>query len=67
MSEWVVHKFGGTSVANADRYKNVATVLANEAGAKKGVVVSAMSKITDALHELVDLALKRDDSYLAKF
>jgi aspartokinase/homoserine dehydrogenase 1 len=66
MSEWVVHKFGGTSVANADRYKNVATVLGSEAGSKKGVVVSAMSKVTDGLHELVDLALKRDESYSAK-
>ena len=66
MSEWVVHKFGGTSVAGADRYKNVASLLPKEAGAKKGVVVSAMSKVTDALLELVDLAGKRDASYKDK-
>jgi aspartokinase/homoserine dehydrogenase 1 len=63
MSEWVVHKFGGTSVAGAERYENVASLLPNEAGAKKGVVVSAMSKVTDALLGLVDLAAKRDASY----
>ena len=66
MSEWVVHKFGGTSVAGADRYKNVAALLPKEAGAKKGVVVSAMSKVTDALLELVDLAAKRDEAYKTK-
>lgn len=66
MSEWVVHKFGGTSVANAERYENVASLLPKEAGAKKGVVVSAMSKVTDALLDLVDLAGKRDASYKDK-
>jgi aspartokinase/homoserine dehydrogenase 1 len=66
MSEWVVHKFGGTSVADAERYEHVASLLPKEAGAKKGVVVSAMSKVTDALLELVDLAGKRDASYKDK-
>ncbi len=66
MSEWVVHKFGGTSVAGAERYENVAALLPKEAGAKKGVVVSAMSKVTDALLGLVELAGKRDASYKDK-
>ena len=70
MSNWVAHKFGGTSVASAERYRQVAVILRAEAAkgepAKSAVVVSAMSKVTDALLELVDLAKKRDDSYLIK-
>ncbi len=65
-SDWVVHKFGGTSVAGAERYRHVAGVMAREPGAKKAIVVSAMSGVTDALHALVDLAKKRDDAYHAK-
>ena len=63
---WVVHKFGGTSLANAGRYRQVAAILRAEEGTKKAVIVSAMHKVTDALIELVDLAKTRDDAYLAR-
>lgn len=63
---WVVHKFGGTSVANLERYRGVAAIVAKEPGARKAIVVSAMAKVTDALHELVALAVRRDSSYLDK-
>ena len=63
---WVVHKFGGTSLANAGRYRQVAAILRAEEGKKKAVIVSAMHKVTDALIELVDLAKTRDDAYLAR-
>ncbi len=63
---WVVHKFGGTSVASAERYRQVAGVVAREPGARKAIVVSAMSGVTDALHALVDLARGRDDAYHAR-
>lgn len=65
-SDWVVHKFGGTSVAGAERYRSVAALMAREPGAKKAIVVSAMSGTTDALIGLTDLAKKRDDGYRAK-
>src|SRR6185312_11199311 len=66
-ASWVVHKFGGTSVANAERYKNVATIIKeNKDVRRKAVVVSAMSKVTDALIELTELARKRDSAYEAK-
>ncbi len=65
-SKWVVHKFGGTSVAGADRYKNVYEVLKSEPGTKKAIVVSAMSKVTDALIELTDLARLQNLEYLTK-
>jgi aspartokinase/homoserine dehydrogenase 1 len=63
---WVVHKFGGTSVANHDRYKAVVEILKKDSAPFKGVVVSAMSKVTDRLIELVELAKKQDASYLEK-
>ncbi|MBI3556921.1 MAG: bifunctional aspartate kinase/homoserine dehydrogenase I [Deltaproteobacteria bacterium] len=71
MLNWVTHKFGGTSVASAERYRQVAQILRAETAQSKSpanaaVIVSAMSKVTDALLELVDLARKRDESYLTK-
>ena len=65
-SGWVVHKFGGTSVANADRYKEVSKIIGADQSPRKGVVVSAMSGVTDALINLVQAAKSRDDTYLAK-
>ncbi len=62
-SAWMVHKFGGTSVANADRYRNVARIVRAEPGTRKGVVVSAMSGVTDALLGLVARAKRRDPAY----
>lgn len=65
-SQWVVHKFGGTSLADAARYRLVAEIMQAETGEKKAIVVSAMSKVTDALIELVDLARTRNDAYLTR-
>ncbi len=67
-TKWVVHKFGGTSVADAGRYRAVARILLDGrgAGARSAVVVSAMSGVTDALLEAVGLAARRDDGYLPK-
>jgi bifunctional aspartokinase / homoserine dehydrogenase 1 len=64
---WTVHKFGGTSVANAGCYRAVCEiVLAQRSGARVAVVVSAMSGVTNALIEAVNLAAAQDDSYLQK-
>ena len=67
MSKWVVHKFGGTSVANAERYRAAAEiVLSQEAGERVAVVVSAMSGITNGLIQSVELAASHDSSYLTR-
>jgi len=42
-------KFGGTSVADAAAFENVARIVARERAASPVVVVSAMSGVTDAL------------------
>jgi len=64
---WTVHKFGGTSVADADRYRAACEiVLSQRSGERVAVVVSAMSGVTNALIEAVNLASAQDDSYLQK-
>ncbi|GAB3350317.1 bifunctional aspartate kinase/homoserine dehydrogenase I [Lysobacter tyrosinilyticus] len=52
------HKFGGTSLATADRFRNVATLL-NDYGFSRVVVVSAMQGVTDALSGLANAALAK--------
>ena len=60
---WVVHKFGGSSVADADCFRRVAAILDSLPGARLGVVLSACRGVTDALLKLVELAEHQDDSY----
>jgi bifunctional aspartokinase / homoserine dehydrogenase 1 len=45
----VVHKFGGTSVADAERYRHVAQLLLARDEDIQVTVVSAMKGVTDAL------------------
>jgi aspartokinase/homoserine dehydrogenase 1 len=55
--KWKVHKFGGTSVLNAERYRGVLKIL-NDQPSKgpKAVVVSAMKGVTDDLLKAVEFA-----------
>src|ERR1044071_362934 len=65
--EWTVHKFGGTSVAGADRYRAACEIVLSQRSSERvAVVVSAMSGVTNALIESVNLASAQDDSYLQK-
>src|SRR3989344_4777811 len=50
----IVMKFGGTSVGNADRIANVAGIVKNNLHRRPVVVVSAVTKITDALIKLAN-------------
>ncbi|HET8783438.1 MAG TPA: aspartate kinase, partial [Pyrinomonadaceae bacterium] len=62
---WTVHKFGGTSLADADRYRSASEIiLSQRSGVRVAVVVSAMSGVTNSLIESVNLAATNDDSYL---
>jgi aspartokinase/homoserine dehydrogenase 1 len=64
-SGWTVHKFGGTSLADAERYRAACEiVLSQRSHERVAVVVSAMSGVTNALIESVNLAANQDDSYL---
>ncbi|GAV59376.1 AA_kinase domain-containing protein/Homoserine_dh domain-containing protein/ACT domain-containing protein/NAD_binding_3 domain-containing protein [Cephalotus follicularis] len=62
---WSVHKFGGTCVGSSERIKNVAEIITNDDSERKLVVVSAMSKVTDMMYDLIQKAQSRDDSYLS--
>ncbi|TMW86947.1 hypothetical protein EJD97_020667 [Solanum chilense] len=61
---WSVHKFGGTCVGNSERIRNVADVIIQDQSEGKLVVVSAMSKVTDMMYDLIHKAQSRDESYL---
>jgi aspartokinase/homoserine dehydrogenase 1 len=55
-ADWQVHKFGGTSMADADCIRRVAGILLDDPAPRQAVVVSAMAKTTDALLGLVTAA-----------
>src|SRR5690348_12602931 len=63
---WVVHKFGGSSVADADCFRKVAAILESAPAGKLAVVLSACRGVTDALLRLVALAERRDAGYRAE-
>jgi aspartate kinase len=66
----IVQKFGGTSVGNLEKIKNVAQIIKKEIdlGNIVVVVVSAMSGETNKLLELCEgISLKRDDGIKAEY
>src|ERR1044072_425304 len=56
----IVMKFGGTSVADAAAFENVARIVASEHEAAPVVVVSAMSGVTDNLLNATSIAATAD-------
>ena len=60
MDRWRVHKFGGSSVADASCMERVAGIVESDAGSRVAVVVSACKGVTDALLTLVAEAERRD-------
>lgn len=63
-SPWIVHKFGGSSVANAEQFRKVASIVVNQAGksspSKTLVVVSAIRGVTDRLLRTTQSAASRN-------
>jgi len=53
----LVMKFGGTSVGDVDAFKRVRDIISSFRDAQPIVVLSAMSHVTDALLESVEIAL----------
>lgn len=62
-SAWVVHKFGGSSVADADCFRRVANILETLPAGRIGCVLSACRGVTDALLGMVARAEAQDDAY----
>jgi aspartokinase/homoserine dehydrogenase 1 len=57
---WKVHKFGGSSVADAACMQRVARIIEDDPAPRKAVVLSACRGVTDALLALVSLAERQD-------
>ena len=57
---WTVHKFGGTSVADASCVRRVADIIGGQETGNLGVVVSAMKGVTDDLLGLIEKAARRE-------
>jgi aspartokinase/homoserine dehydrogenase 1 len=60
MDKWVVHKFGGSSVADASCFRRVADIIEASTNPREAVVLSACRGVTDALLGLVTLAEQPD-------
>ena len=60
---WVVHKFGGSSVADAACFARVAAIVESQSGHRLAVVLSACRGVTDALLQLVHCAERQDESW----
>jgi aspartokinase/homoserine dehydrogenase 1 len=65
MDKWLVHKFGGSSVADAACFRRVAEILEASANPREAVVLSACRGVTDALLELASLAERSDGDFLS--
>ena len=63
MDKWVVHKFGGSSVADAACFRRVADIVEASSNPREAIVLSACRGVTDALLELVALAEQPDKEF----
>jgi aspartokinase/homoserine dehydrogenase 1 len=61
MKPWRVHKFGGSSVADAACMERVAQILENDPLPRVAVVLSACRGVTDALLTLTNAAERQQD------
>jgi len=60
---WIAHKFGGTSLADADCLRQVASLLRARPERHQAIVVSAMRGVTDALLALAISASRRETGW----
>lgn len=65
-NRWKIHKFGGSSLADAPCFRRVAGILLEMSDERIGVVVSAMGGMTDALLNLAVLAERDDDTFITE-
>lgn len=66
MEAWRVHKFGGSSVADAACFRRVADILEADPASRQAVVLSACRGVTDDLLGLVDGAERREPVWVEK-
>src|SRR6188472_2281062 len=66
MEPWRVHKFGGSSVADAACMEKVAAILEKDPAPRVAAVLSACRGVTDALLTLVNAAERLEDGDAAR-
>ena len=66
-SDGVVHKFGGSSLADAERFRLVASILRERGDTRQIIVVSAMQGVTDALLGAAKAAATRAPQWRAQW
>lgn len=59
---WIVHKFGGSSLADADCFRRVAAIVEELAEQRVALVLSACQGVTDELIALVGEAERNDEA-----
>jgi aspartokinase/homoserine dehydrogenase 1 len=64
MDKWIVHKFGGSSVADAGCFRRVADIIEGSDNEREAVVLSACRGVTDSLLGLVKSAEQPDGDFL---
>lgn len=58
-NQWIVHKFGGSSVGTPDGFRRIAALLSDYKAQPFAVVVSALGGITDQLYGLMQTAIEQ--------
>jgi len=59
-----VYKFGGASIVDANAIVNLKNILLNTKDGKKVVVISAMGKTTNALEDVLENYIAKNEKYL---
>ena len=60
---WTVHKFGGSSLADARGFERAAGIVLGDPAPRVAVVVSAMQGVTNALFALIEHAVAGDERW----
>jgi len=63
---WKIHKFGGSSLADAKCFERVTDIVLQQPGDRLGVVVSAAAGTTDRLLRLATMAEQDNRAFLAE-
>ena len=63
---WKIHKFGGSSLSDAECFRRVAAILAEHSDDTLGVIVSAMGGMTDDLLRLCAIAERDDKGFVVE-
>jgi bifunctional aspartokinase / homoserine dehydrogenase 1 len=64
--QWITHKFGGSSLADADCIRHVADLLLDRPESGQAIVVSAMAGVTNELLAITAEAATGDDNWRSR-